>query len=130
MFAFSTFLPMNKTAEAYGVTNHEVVVDAGKNHFIVLKADGSVWGWGDHTYGQQGANGSNPTRFPISIQKEDGSRLLNIKAIAAGGNHDVALDNNGQVWTWGSNDYGQLGYATLPNNSSNSPTKVEGLHLL
>lgn len=32
--------------------------------------------------------------------------------IAAGGNHTCALDDAGQVWCWGSNTYGQLGYKT------------------
>ncbi|BAK17762.1 alpha-tubulin suppressor [Solibacillus silvestris StLB046] len=125
MLTLSTLLPFVETAEAYGVTNHEDVVDVGKNHFIVLKEDGSVWGWGDHSYGQLGANGSN-TSSPIPIQKADGNRLLNIKAIAAGSNHTVALDRNGEVWTWGRNNQGQLGYTTA-NSFSNLPAKVTGI---
>ena len=91
------FSPFVKTAEAYGGINHEKVVDAGKGHFVVLKEDGSVWSWGDNTYGQMGSFSSvpNAASAPIPIKKADGNRLLNIKAIAAGGYHTVALDQNG-----------------------------------
>lgn len=125
MLTLSTLLPFSQTAEAYGVINHEDVVDAGKNHFMVLKEDGTVWGWGDHTYGQLGAKGSNTTN-PLPIQKESGSRLSKIKAIAAGSNHTVALDSEGKVWTWGRNNHGQLGYSTNSQVSA-EPTEIPGI---
>jgi alpha-tubulin suppressor-like RCC1 family protein len=34
---------------------------------------------------------------------------ITVSAIAAGYNHTLALTNNGRVWAWGSNYYGQLG---------------------
>lgn len=133
VLTLSALLPVSQTAEAYGVTKHEAVVDVGKNHFLVLKEDGSVWGWGDHKYGQLGANGST-TSTPIPIQEENGNRLLNIKAIAAGGNHSVALfekiDKDGKlitkVLTWGDNTFGQLGHS-LDNSMSKLPQEVVGL---
>lgn len=118
-----------QTAGAYGST-HEKVIDVGKNHFVVLKNDGSVWSWGDHSYGQLGYRLSQLSdENPSAIRKEDGSRLDNIKAIAAGGDHTVALDKDGNVWTWGRNSDGQLGYTTplesdqmIPNQE---PTQVQ-----
>lgn len=123
-------LPYVSTANAYGVINHENVVDAGKDHFIVLKDDGSVWSWGSQMYGQLGTasvvGSSNRVLNPLAIQKSDGNRLLNIKAIAAGGYHSVALDESGKVWTWGRNSYGQLGHsATVYENEK--PVTVAGL---
>jgi len=117
LLVLTLLLPLEqKAAEAYGIVNHEQVTDAGKNHFVVLKEDGSVWMWGDHTYGQLGA--LNPsTATPIAVKKADGNRLLNIRAIAAGGDHTIALDDNGDIWTWGRNTYGQLGHsASLQKN--------------
>ena len=77
----------------------------GKVHFVVLKDDGSVWSWRiirmvkwDQTVCHR-----SQLSLPIPIKKSDGNRLLNIKAIAAGGDHTVALDQNGNVWTWGRN---------------------------
>lgn len=119
--------PLSNTANAYGNTNHEKVVDAGEKHFVVLKENGTVWSWGDNTYGQLGANEFSPSSSkPAAIRKKDGSQLSDIKSIAAGGYHSVALDQSGAVWTWGRNDWGQLGQdkdkTTLPIN--NDPQKV------
>ena len=49
--------------------------------------------------------------------------LSNIKAIAAGGGHSLALDNNGTVWAWGDNEYGQLGNGT--NSLAPQPVPVQ-----
>jgi alpha-tubulin suppressor-like RCC1 family protein len=37
---------------------------------------------------------------------------VRIVRISAGGDHSMALDDQGDVWTWGSNQYGQLGDGT------------------
>ncbi len=99
------------SAGAYGVLNHEKVVDAGKDHLVVLKDDGSVWGWGDNSYYQLANTGADAAD-PNPIKKADGNRLSNIKEIAAGGYHTVALDESGKVWTWGRNDMEQLGHSS------------------
>lgn len=117
-------LPFPQTVGAYGAVSQEKVIDIGKSHFAVLKNDGSVWSWGDHTYGQLGVRNSQvSTNHPSAIRKGDGSRLDNIKAIATGGDHTVALDKNGYVWTWGRNSSGQLGYVTPP--IVNTPNQMD-----
>ena len=41
--------------------------------------------------------------------------LAGVRAVAAGGNTSFALLSDGTVWTWGNNEYGQLGEgAQLP----------------
>lgn len=104
---------LSTKTSAYGLENNANVIDAGRDHFIVLKEDGSLWGWGGQDYGQLGTQSvigsASPVLDPMPIQKADGNRLLNIKAIAAGSQHTVALDDRGRVWTWGRNNSGQLG---------------------
>ena len=120
------FLSLVKTADAYGIINHEKVVDVGKDHFVVLKEDGSVWSWGDNKYGQMGSYSSVPNAVsaPIPIKKADGNRLLSIKAIAAGGYHTMALDQNGNVWTWGRNSFGQLAQLSAYPYRNENPERV------
>lgn len=119
----SLVAPFPKVAGAYSAVNHEKVVDAGKNHFVVLKDDGSVWSWGDNSYGQLGAGGGGNSPAPVT--KADGNRLLKIKAIAAGGYHTVALDEDGTVWTWGRNSYGQLAQPITSPYRNDNPTPVK-----
>lgn len=45
--------------------------------------------------------------------------------IASGGNFSIVLDENGDVWTWGRNDYGQLADGTTTDRSTKQ--KVAGL---
>ena len=77
-----------------------------KKHFLTLllilcvwpgastaraQAPGAVAAWGDNTYGQ--------TTMPVG--------LSGVTAIAAEGNHTVALKNDGTVVAWGDDTYGQ-----------------------
>lgn len=57
-----------------------------------LAAQGTVVAWGDNSFGQ--------TTVPVAAQS-------GVTAIAAGGNHTVALKDDGMVMVWGSNEFGQ-----------------------
>ncbi|TFG82852.1 MAG: RCC1 repeat-containing protein, partial [Spirochaetales bacterium] len=90
-------------------------IAAGDSHTVALKSDGTVWTWGDNSYGQLGDGTTTERTTPVLD-----SVLSGVVAIAAGGCHTVALKSDGTVWTWGSNDYGQLGDGT----TTDSPTPV------
>lgn len=49
----------------------------------------------------------------------------NIVAISAGNYHSIALDKDGNVYTWGYNGYGQLGLGNTTNTVL--PVKVDDL---
>ena len=40
------------------------------------------------------------------------------KSLSIGASHAVAIKNNGTLWAWGSNQYGQVGDGTLLTKSS------------
>ncbi|HCF88757.1 MAG TPA: hypothetical protein DER41_02250, partial [Firmicutes bacterium] len=44
--------------------------------------------------------------------------LSNVTAITAGLSHTVALKDDGTVWAWGYNAYGQLGDGTTSDRSA------------
>lgn len=46
--------------------------------------------------------------------------------LAGGIDHTVALKSDGSVWTWGNNEYGQLGDGTTVNKSTPVQVKGEG----
>ncbi|MDL1957039.1 MAG: hypothetical protein LWW95_08365 [Candidatus Desulfofervidus auxilii] len=91
-----------------------ISVQAGYNATIVLKSDGTVWAWGYNAYGQCGAGDTEAYKtLPVQVIKEDGTPLTNIKHIAVGGTCSFAITENGEVYCWGKNGYGELGLETL-----------------
>ncbi len=96
-------------------------IAAGTYHNIALKNDGTVWCWGDNLYGQIG-NGSIGTDVKSPTQV---LTLTNVVAIAAGRFFSLAVKDDGSVWTWGQNLYGQLGDGTTTDR--NTPVQVSGL---
>ena len=82
-------------------------IEAGKKFTIALREDGTVWAWGDNTYGQLGQGNRVSAKKPVQVQN-----LTNIVSVAAGDNHAIAIDKLGNVYTWGLNSKGQLGNRT------------------
>jgi alpha-tubulin suppressor-like RCC1 family protein len=101
-------------------------ISATGQHVIAMKSDGTVWGWGYNWSGQLG-NGQGTVNSQSTPVQASG--LTSMTAVAAGGNHSLALKSDGTVWTWGNNDQGQLGRTTsqpsdpLPAQLAN-PTDV------
>ena len=77
----------------------------GATFSMGLKADGTVWTWGNNEFGQLG-NGrfTGTATYPRKL-----SGLENIIKIAAAGYSAYALDKDGKVYAWGKNNCGQLG---------------------
>ncbi|WP_435925695.1 S-layer homology domain-containing protein [Paenibacillus sp. DYY-L-2] len=97
----------------------EIAYNAGT--MLALKNDGTVWGLGNNDSGQLG-NGTKEDSVSSPVQVQG---LSQIKHISVGGNHGLALKDNGTVWAWGSNFSGQLGDGTF--NNSVTPVQVSGL---
>jgi alpha-tubulin suppressor-like RCC1 family protein len=83
----------------------------GSDHKLVLNSLGQVWGWGSNYYGQLGTGASGIWQHVTVPTRVDTTALgsVGILAISAGSYHSLLLDANGNVWTWGLNDAGQLG---------------------
>jgi alpha-tubulin suppressor-like RCC1 family protein len=99
-------------------------VAAGAGHILALEADGTVYAWGDNLFGQCG-NGARSTEAPQTTPVRV-SNLDGVVAVAAGAVHSLALKSDGTVWSWGHNDYGQLGNGTAVPHST-TPVQVTGL---
>jgi alpha-tubulin suppressor-like RCC1 family protein len=80
-------------------------IAAGEYHSLALKSGGDVWAWGGGQFGQVG-NGKD---YLGSARPTAVVGLPKIIKIAAGLVHSLALDSNGAVWGWGSNQNDQLG---------------------
>lgn len=97
-------------------------VAAGGQHSMAIDTDGDVWAWGYNLYGQLGTvTGQNDNPLPVQVLN-----LPNIIAIAAGDRHSLALDADGNVWSWGGNFYGQLGNGSRDN--TDTPQQITNMN--
>jgi len=98
-------------------------IDAGTDHSIAIKDDGTVWTWGDNSHGQRGdgTTGGN-NQIPIQV-----SQLSAIVSVAAGQDFSVALDESGDVWTWGDDVAGQIGDGTVGGGNRTTPYQITTL---
>ena len=85
------------------------------NQTLCLSEEGSISYFG-YVCGDNGEKKANPTPILISF-------LKHITSVALG-SHFVCLDYNGNVYTFGSNDYGQLGIGEDTLEFTNIPQKV------
>ena len=81
-----------------------------RNVDLALTRDGEVWGWGYNLCGILGVDHdlSSQHLFYLERPVKIGG-LPRIEAIAAGWRHALALDGNGAVWAWGSDQEMELG---------------------
>ncbi|NDI35183.1 S-layer homology domain-containing protein [Chengkuizengella sediminis] len=107
-----------ETTEIYGLIPQEVSISEGKTieqvssgvfHTAVLSSDGTVYTWGYNEFGQLGDGATENNNSPQELTSLVGKT---IEQVSAGGLHTVAIASNGKVYTWGSNEFGQLGYET------------------
>jgi alpha-tubulin suppressor-like RCC1 family protein len=96
-------------------------IAAGIAHALVLKNDGTIWGWGNNFSGQLG-DGTNVTPRLSPVKAVN---ITDIKDISLGRFHSLVLKNDGTVWGWGNGLVGQLGDGK--RNSVNTPVKAAGL---
>ena len=115
---FATDVDRIRAAPVTGLSD-VVAIAAGGDLSIALRADGTVWTWGDNRLGQLGIGSTDFQRdVPMKV---DG--LPTITAIAAGGGFGLALATNGELWAWGYNFSGELGDGSSVT-SRNVPGKV------
>ncbi len=100
-----------------GTDSNWITIAAGGNSSFGIKADGTLWAWGDNFWGQLGDGTSGNKRFsPVKIGSD-----TNWKSISVGRNFTLAIKNDGSLWAWGENLWGQLGNQ---NSSARSPSRV------
>ena len=104
--------------KAEGLDNVKIIgASGGTAHTVLLDESGNVWTAGNNLHGQLGRQTAK--NMDSKFEKvADGISGVKITAIAAGSRYTVLLDESGNVWTAGSNGYGELGRETNGMSSS------------
>lgn len=86
----------------------------GFHHKIALHEDGTVWCWGRNHVNQLGNNSSVDSPTPV----QEFSASTDWKFVVAGRYNSMAIKEDGTLWVWGYNGFGQLGV----NDTAQRPT--------
>jgi len=89
-------------------------ISAGQFHTTALKLDGVRWSWGQNSEGQLG----NERRGPTVVTAARVGTAIDWVETSSGGRHTVALTADQRLWTWGDNDFGQLGSSRTGNQAT------------
>lgn len=88
-----------------------VKIATGKNHSLLLLANGDLYAAGSNMYGQCGLGpGTKAAQDLLSFTKIP--LLSEVVDIACGWDHSIVCDTHGRVFTFGHPLYGQLGNGT------------------
>lgn len=108
-------------SQVQGLTTGIVDVESTEGTSCALTTGGEVWCWGDSYSGGVGDGSFDAANTPVQPVG-----LPAIASISAGLRHVCAVGaDDGSVWCWGFNGYGQLGDGTTDNSSI--PLEVPGL---
>ena len=102
----------------------------GVDHSMLLEDNGVLWTSGLCNHGRLGLGLdhirynflSKPTKIPFFLKEK-----INIKDIKCGSEHNIALAISGDVYSWGSNNYGECGHPMDYGTCINVPKLIEGV---
>ncbi|TYG46696.1 hypothetical protein ES288_D11G277000v1 [Gossypium darwinii] len=107
-----------------GLGAHRVkAIAAAKHHTVIATEGGDVFTWGSNREGQLGYTSVDTQPTPRRVS----SLRSRIVAVAAANKHTAVVSASGEVFTWGCNREGQLGYGTSNSASNYTPRIVEYL---
>jgi alpha-tubulin suppressor-like RCC1 family protein/uncharacterized protein YjdB len=93
-------------------------IAAGAAHSCGLAADGSVFCWGNNSYGQLGTGTTATSLVPARVTAPAGVVFI---AIAAGDYHSCGVAASGAAYCWGSQLAGELGVgSTVPETCTSA----------
>jgi alpha-tubulin suppressor-like RCC1 family protein len=97
-------------------------IAAGEEHSLAVTSTGQLYAFGANRFGQlgnptgSGTELANPTPLQVSLPGAVGP----VVQVAAGFAHSLALTSTGQLYAFGSNEFGQLG--STGNSGTSNPT--------
>jgi alpha-tubulin suppressor-like RCC1 family protein len=116
----STAINQSSPVQTISAGTNWKVVACGYNHMQAIKTDGTLWTWGGNTYGQLGTNNTLSKSSPVQTV----SGGTNWKLVSSGFYYTAATKTDGTLWTWGYNNYGQLGTDDTINRSTPGQTII------
>ena len=108
------------TPRQVGSASDWAAVSVGEMCTLALKKDGTLWAWGDNSYGQLGLGSADNDAHATPRQVGSESDWA---AVSASTYDTLALKKDGTLWAWGDNaHFGELGLGDTTDR--HTPTQV------
>ncbi|WP_416517767.1 InlB B-repeat-containing protein [Bifidobacterium asteroides] len=92
-------------------------ISNGEWHTLATGSDGNLYSWGNNSDGQLGRDtGTTTSTMPGKVPLPAG---ISCTQTSVGDNFSLAMGSDGNVYSWGSNTYNQLGRETSGGSDSN-----------
>lgn len=106
-----------------GVTH----ISVGGGHGCAVTDTGHLYCWGRNVDKELGVFIAELRSLYAAQVKVSptGAALDHIVLVSAGAGHTCAVEDDGQLWCWGSNNYGQLGNGSALRDSFANPSRVQ-----
>lgn len=104
---------INAPTKVLDIATRSVVADGANETAWAITTSGNLYAWGANTYGQLGDGTTTARSSPTLLSLGSSGGVIDVKS-----NYltTYALKDDGSVWAWGSNTYGQIGDGTTTNN--------------
>lgn len=76
----------------------------GDYHSCAVRTDGTLWCWGENSYGQLGTGDTTDRSTPTRV-----GSLTTWASVETGADHTCAIRTDRTLWCWGYNSFGQVG---------------------
>ena len=110
----------------------QVSISQGTQHVLAIDRDHRLWAWGLNTNGQIGNGSTANVSTPVQIMAGSGAgQITQWRSANAGSNFSVAVsrhsnpDHDGVIFTWGNNQFGQMGNPALTANVFSTPQRLD-----
>lgn len=108
-------LGITSTCQSQSISNQ-----SSSRSSFAIGADGTLYGWGQNYLGQLGVGTTSNKTSPVVVPLPAGAKRW--QAISSSNLHTLALTDNGDLYAWGFNKYGELGIGN--NDRQTSPVRV------
>ena len=115
----------NKNSPVKIMDNVVSVSCSDGEHCAAIKSDGTLWMWGNNSFGQLGNGLQGDTVFNEEVYQFEPVKVMDdVKAVSCGGSHTAVIKTDGSLWLFGNNECGQIGNNYAGDSSRKSYSGV------
>ena len=130
IFGFTKTQLIQRTPLKVDKLDHITSLATGANHVLALRSNGAVFAWGTGQQNQLGRRILERTKINSLVPTEFGLPKKMV-GVGAGAYHSFAMHQNGDVYSWGLNSYGETGIGEMIGEGGEAdvhhPTIIQSL---